>query len=111
MGYPPGYQLITDNIEYIEEEDALDKPLDSESANKEEVEDIEILNNHDDNDDESMDEELKEAMRQSLLEHKRQEIAREVMNHDKDVDILLVDSEKEQHFLPCRPESYLRQMI
>mmetsp|Transcript_54662 Transcript_54662/g.61884 ORF Transcript_54662/g.61884 Transcript_54662/m.61884 type:complete len:798 (-) Transcript_54662:270-2663(-) len=65
----------------------------------------------DDDDDESMDEELKEAMRQSLLEHKRQEIAREVMNNDKDVDILPVDSEKEQHFLPCRPESYLRQMI
>jgi len=111
--YPPGYQLITDNIEYIEEEDALDKPLDSESANKEEVEDIEILNNHDDNDDESIDEELKEAMRQSLLEHERQQkVAKEVVKHDENVDIIFTKSKKEERkYLPCRPEPYLRQMI
>jgi hypothetical protein len=113
--YPPGYQVITDNIEYIEEEDSMDHVVTYECPNNDEEEDVDVLghgeDDNNDDDDDSMDEELKEAMRQSLLEHKRQEITREAMKHDQDVDILLADSEKEQHYLPCRPEPYLRQMV
>ena len=113
--YPPGYQVITDNIEYIEEEDAMDHVVTYECPNNDEEEDVDVLghgeDDNDDDDDDLMDEELKEAMRQSLLEHKRQEITREAMKHDQDVDILPADSEKAQHYLPCRPEPYLRQMV
>lgn len=76
-----------------------------------EKEDVDLLGYCED--DEPMDEEgeLREAMRQSLLEHKKQEIAREAMKHDTLVDILVSDNEKEKEYLPCRPEPYLRQMI
>mmetsp|Transcript_27994 Transcript_27994/g.65706 ORF Transcript_27994/g.65706 Transcript_27994/m.65706 type:complete len:645 (+) Transcript_27994:1222-3156(+) len=84
--YPPGYQVVTDNIEYIEEEDALDHVVacdktedDDESGNdsgnddehKQEGDDVDVFGHSDGEDDGSMDEELKEAMRQSLLEHKK----------------------------------------
>jgi hypothetical protein len=110
--YPPGYQVLTDNIEYIEDEEATDHTILDDSRGKdnggEETEDLEIdLLGHGD-DDESMDEELREAMRQSLLEHKKHEVA---LKHDDYVDILGTDGEKDENFLPCRPEPYLRQMI
>jgi hypothetical protein len=109
--YPPGYQVITDNIEFIEEEDALDKVVqyDDLSADDDdsEEEEVSIFNQGEDDD---MDEELKEAMRQSLLEHKRQEEAREAMKRDQDVDVVMHEKE-EIDFLPCRPEPYLRQFI
>jgi len=110
--YPPGYQVLTDNIEYIEDEEATDHTILDDSRGKDnggdETEDLEIdLLGHGD-DDESMDEELREAMRQSLLEHKKHEVA---LKHDEYVDILGTDREKDENFLPCRPEPYLRQMI
>ncbi|KAL3919780.1 MAG: hypothetical protein SGILL_003582 [Bacillariaceae sp.] len=109
--YPPGYQVITDDIEFIEEEDALDKAVqydDMDSIHDDsEDEEVNIFNEVEEDD---MDEELKEAMRQSLLEHKHQEEAREAMKHDKDVDIV-VQEKKDVDFLPCRPEPYLRQFI
>ena len=109
--YPPGYQVITDNIEFIEEEDAFDTVVvDDMASDDEEGEDteVDILGF---NDEEQIDPELKEAMRQSLLEHKRQQEAREAMKHDKDVDILVPPSVKEPDYLPCRPEPYLRQFV
>ncbi|KAL3922613.1 MAG: hypothetical protein SGILL_002113, partial [Bacillariaceae sp.] len=109
--YPPGYKVITDNIEFVEEEDALDKVVqyDDLSAvqNDSEDEEVNIFNQVEGDD---MDEELKEAMRQSLLEHKRQEDARAAMKHDQDVDIVAQEKE-DVDFLPCRPEPYLRQFI
>ncbi|KAG7352507.1 hypothetical protein IV203_008555 [Nitzschia inconspicua] len=109
--YPPGYQIITDNIEFIEEEDALDEVVEYDDLNdaQGESEDEEV-NIFDQVEEEDMDEELKEAMRQSLLEHRRQEEARAAMMHDYDVDILNPQN-KDFSFLPCRPEPYLRQFI
>lgn len=113
--YPPGYQVVTDNIEYIEDEEATDNVLADDTREKnngdDETEDMDVnLLGHGD-DDESMDEELREAMRQSLLEHRKHEIALEAMENDVVVDILGTDGEKEKEYLPCRPEPYLRQMI
>jgi len=115
--FPPGYQVVTNNIEYIEDEDATDHVIaDNDIRGKknpddETTEDMDVdLLGHGE-DDESMDEELKEAMRQSLLEHKKHEITLEAMKHDADVDIFGTNAEKNTEFLPCRPEPYLRQMI
>lgn len=110
--YPPGYQIITDNIEYIEDEDALDKvvePVGEDFSDDDEDDDVDIMG--DDDGDDEMDDELREAMRISLLEHKRQEVAREAVKHDKDVDILVRESDAEPNYLPCRPEAYLRQEV
>jgi len=110
--YPPGYHVITDNIEFIEEEDALDQVVVQEEGivadDDGEDEDTDVFGT---GEEEEMDEELKEAMRQSLLEHKRLQEAREAMKHDQDVDILALESDEEPNYLPCRPEPYLRQFV
>jgi len=102
--YPPGYQVVTDNIEYIEDEEATDQPIADnaigENDSDDETEDVDIVGQ---GDDDEMDEELREAMRQSLLEH--------TIEYDEDVDIWGTNDEKEKQFLPCRPEPYLRQMV
>lgn len=115
--FPPGYQVVTDNIEYIEDEDATDHVIADNDTRGKKVSDDETMEDMDvdllghGEDDESMDEELKEAMRQSLLEHKKHEITLEAMKLDADVDILGTNAETNTEFLPCRPEPYLRQMI
>jgi len=112
IAYPPGYQVVTDNIEYIEDEDVTDDVIvDSADANdicddETEDADVDLLGREDD--DESMDEDLREAMRQSLLEHKKHERA---LERDNVVDILDTEAKTDTQFLPCRPEPYLRQMI
>ena len=112
ISYPPGFQVVTDNVEYIEDEDATDNVVannpivKSDCSEKMEDTDVDLLGHG--NDDESMDEELREAMRQSLMEHRKHEIA---MEKDEVVDIMDSNEEKCQEFLPCRPEPYLRQMI
>eukprot|EP00529_Nitzschia_sp_RCC80_P002499 CAMPEP_0113467648 /NCGR_PEP_ID=MMETSP0014_2-20120614/14928_1 /TAXON_ID=2857 /ORGANISM="Nitzschia sp." /LENGTH=1921 /DNA_ID=CAMNT_0000359973 /DNA_START=128 /DNA_END=5893 /DNA_ORIENTATION=- /assembly_acc=CAM_ASM_000159 len=111
--YPPGYQIVTDNIEYIENEDALDEVPDVETtaadvSDNEEGEDVSMLAAE--NDD--MDEELREAMRQSLLELKRQKLAKDADEQDGFVDVLSTMEGKDgTTFVPCRPEPYLRQAM
>jgi hypothetical protein len=113
--YPPGYQVITDNIEFIEEEDALDEVVQHNDGSDGEGESEDEVDDDDEAEDEEMDEELKEAMRQSLLEHQRQEEAWEAVKHDQEVDIIVVDDDdgliQAKDFLPCRPEPFLRQFI
>lgn len=92
--YPPGYQVITDNIEYIEEEGELDQVV--VEKKDEESEDVNVL-------EEDMDEDLKEAMRRSLLEQKE--------SVDQDVDIVHPIMNDEPSLIPCRPEAYLRQAV
>lgn len=107
--YPPGYQVVTDNIEYIENEDALDEVMGDENPDRDdEVTDVDILGN---GGNDEMDKELREAMRLSLLELKKQEVAQKAATLDMDVDILEPTSEEEPSYLPCRPEPYLRQAI
>ena len=113
--YPPGYQVVTDNLEYIEDEEATDHVICDDvrrgkSTSDDETEDVDILGDGDD--EESMDEELREAMRQSLLEHKKSGLSLEMIEGDEDVDILgITNGQKDREFLPCRPEPYLRQMV
>jgi len=107
--YPPGYQVVTNNIEYIEDEEATDQVLVEDTHENDsdgEAGDEDMIPGED---DESMDEELREAMRQSLLEHN----GNTTMEYDEDVDILGIDDdeEKQREYLPCRPEPYLRQMV
>ena len=111
--YPPGYQVITDNLEFIEDEDQLDDHVVSENNNDEEEEDVDILEEEDIDDE--MDEDLKEAMRQSLLEQKLYTKRQAVK--DKDVDIFFSLNKHEMvessstPLIPCRPEAYLKQQV
>ena len=108
ISYPPGYQVVTDNLEYIEDEEATDQvnvdDEDGENDSDDESKDVDIMG-----EDESMDEELREAMRQSLLEAKKN--GNPLQPYDAHVDILGTDGEEEKEFLPCCPEPYLRQMV
>lgn len=111
ISYPPGYQVVTDNLEFIEDEEATDQVNVDDEAGKndsdDESEDVDIMDEGED--DESIDEELREAMRQSLLEHKKN--GNSFQQYNANVDIVGTDSEDEKDYLPCRPEPYLRQMV
>jgi len=98
--YPPGYQTLCDNIEYIEDEDELDKPT-TESAESARSAPWERTNMHlqqlrqyskDDGDDDDGDE-----------------------NQDEDVDVVDIMAENasddDDYIIPCRPEPYLRQLV
>eukprot|EP00980_Cylindrotheca_fusiformis_P025852 scaffold14741_cov135-Cylindrotheca_fusiformis.AAC.2 len=99
--YPPGYHVVTDNLEYIEDEDELDAM--GQSAEHEEIEEhIDVLGAE----SEEMDEDLREAMRQSLLDKKG--ISNQ--SQDEDVDVLSLGME-DGNILPCRPELFLRQAV
>jgi hypothetical protein len=100
--YPPGYHVVSDSLEYIEDEDELD--VEEQSPEPEEVEEnVDVLA-----DSEEMDEDLREAMRQSLLEKKFNDAHQA---QDEDVDILSRDDVEDGTILPCRPEPYLRQAV
>jgi hypothetical protein len=112
--YPPGYQIVTDNIEYIENEDALDetpcirKSAGEGSDSEGEEEDANILAGE----NEDMDEELREAMRQSLLELKKENLSKDAEKQNDFVDVLTTrDADYEVSYVPCRPEPYLRQAM
>jgi hypothetical protein len=124
--YPPGYLVLSDNLEYLEDEDELDQVLltnhhvgtgttNTTTATttmaapmEHQDEDVDVLLMHDD-----MDEDLKEAMRQSLLEQKLQR--ERVAMKDVDVDVVnpIVDNDDTDYsnWIPCRPEAYLRQAV
>ncbi|CAJ1957226.1 unnamed protein product [Cylindrotheca closterium] len=98
--YPPGYNVITDNLEYIENEDELDFS-NSWPSTKERKDDMEL------EELEEIDDDLREAMRQSLLDQVIQD------TEDAEVNILDATSADVEFpvVVPCRPESYLRQEI
>jgi hypothetical protein len=82
--YPAGYQVITDNLEYIEDEDDLD--VGAEEVVQEE---------------EQEDDEIAEALRLSILEQQQEE----------DVDVMGgVDGDCGVIF-PCHPEAYLKTRL
>ena len=104
--YPPGYQVITDNLEYVEDEDELDTLIDEPEPEEEEEEEVDVLGEI----DEEVDEDIKEAMRQSLLEQKLMKQQQAM----KDVDVEILDTNSPESFesiIPCRPEAYLRQEV
>ncbi|VEU40155.1 unnamed protein product [Pseudo-nitzschia multistriata] len=114
--YPPGYQVVTDNVEYLEEEDALDAFECGSDASRDTKAGGALAHGApaggDGEASSTEDEELLEAVRLSLLEH-------EEADEDAPVDILggLGGGENDNDnghpmdYLPCRPEPYLRQMI
>mmetsp|Transcript_73717 Transcript_73717/g.206969 ORF Transcript_73717/g.206969 Transcript_73717/m.206969 type:complete len:971 (+) Transcript_73717:1-2913(+) len=106
--YPPGYHVITDNVDYMEDEGELDQVVAEDSTKSESVtendesSDVNVL-------EEELDEDLREAMRRSLLEQKLEK--QKLAFKDKDVDVIhpLIDSNA--GLIPCRPEAYLRQAV
>ena len=110
--YPAGYNVINDNLDYIEDEDDLDevevarKEPEADEEEEEEEEDVDVLIPE----DEEMDEDLKEALRQSLLEQKRQKERESVQ--DASIDVLShISDETDELLIPCRPEPYLKQAV
>ena len=121
--YPPGYHVITDSVDYMEEEGELDQVVESPTPAAE----LEAGDANDDNDDEEsvdvdvllgdeMDQDIREAMRQSLLEQKLEKKRRREALKDRDVDVVypLRDDDHSATtptLIPCRPEVYLRQAV
>jgi hypothetical protein len=110
--YPPGYHVITDNVDYMEDEGELDQVLEGLSTkseivtenDEEESSDVNVLM------EEEMDEDLREAMRQSLLEQKLEK--RKMALKDEDVNVINSSiGSDEPALIPCRPEAYLRQAV
>lgn len=92
--YPPGYHIIDDNLEYIEDEDECDIIISPQHQQLKQ----EILSNDSDNDDHDDVEagDLAMAMRLSILE--QQQHAEEA----EDVDIL--HDGLDSIMVPCRPD-------
>lgn len=115
--YPAGYQVITDNVDYMEKEDELDQvvapPSPSKKAttngtatthsNHEEDGDVNVLAS------DELDDDLREALRQSLLEQQREKERH--ATKDEDVDVISPLIEEGPSLIPCRPEAYLRQAV
>jgi hypothetical protein len=124
--YPAGYQVIHDNLEYLEDEDELDHVVpigddDPHGTKRRQKHGRALHDENSDDDDDSdhqssvsiVDDDLKEAMRRSILEQKRQP-------DPQDQDVVVVDmyenesdddGEPRPIILPCRPEAYLQQAL
>lgn len=103
--YPVGYKVVTDNLEYIEDEDELDEVV--AVAAMEEVED-----NDDEKDlmkteiaDEAIDPDLAEAMRLSLLEHNRQQKSTGAQKPETRISVLGESDDIDEFMVPCWPEN------
>lgn len=123
--FPVGYQVVQDNIEYIEDEDELDQVVtwEKETASvAQEEEDVEEVDEDDDvsvdvDIDPKMDPDLAEAMRLSLMELKREkkrqervqvQTTRPMFDEEGPISVLLPE-EKEARYqdellFPCRPQ-------
>ncbi len=99
--YPAGYQVINDNVEYIEDEDEVDVVVAKESFDQDsdEDEDVDIV----------VDDDVAEALRLSMMEVEESKTERGP--HDDEVIDVVSGSEAKPSFLPCRPEPYLRQVL
>lgn len=124
--YNPGYSVIEDNIEYIEDEDELDKVMVEVREKKEEEEEEAIaesavgLNVGGDFDDPA----LAEAIRLSLLESKDKSKAHPEKHaadgddddEENDSTIVVVKDSFDDYYqsemvIPCEPEPFLRQKV
>ncbi|KAI2506010.1 hypothetical protein MHU86_8421 [Fragilaria crotonensis] len=99
--YPPGYQVINDNVEYLEDEDEVDVVIANESFDEEsdDEEDVDVV----------VDDDVAEALRRSMMEAEESKNERDP--HDDEVIDVVSGSEAKLSFLPCRPEPYLRQVL
>ena len=126
--YNPGYCVIEDNIEYIEDEDELDKVMvevpedDGEGEEDEELmEELEVGVRVG---GDIVDAELAEAIRLSLLESKhksnaaqdQRQATTDEYQEEEDSTVVVVkdDFDDEGEFdvvIPCEPEPFLRQKV
>lgn len=92
--YPPGYLILDDNLEYLEDEDECDDVVDDD------IEDDEEEVSSDDEDDD--DDDLAKAMRLSMAE--QDAVEAELVN-------ILHHSPPLMHQIPCIPYSTLKQRL
>ncbi|CAB9502114.1 expressed unknown protein [Seminavis robusta] len=118
--YNPGYLVLRDNVEYIEDEDELDKVMvEVPEENEEEEEDpvvaappigSEVVGDFEDPD-------IAEAIRLSLLDQGKSDSRKDesdASDGDEDVSICVKDDfgeEESGFFIPCEPEPFLRQEL
>ena len=122
--YNPEYNVIDDNIEYIEDEDELDKVL-VQVMEEDELEDAkeEVVAAFDFGSD-VVDRELAEAIRLSLLESKSalksrndQPVGSATSDDVEDDPAVIVvkdsfdDKDDNEVVIPCEPEPFLRQQV
>ena len=111
--YPPGYHLIQESVEYIEDEDELDH-VDDRGDEGKSIQKLELDSDSEVDDELSaVDADLKEAMRRSLIEQKIGDGVGDAVEEDEDV--IVVDDEPDLQprsiILPCRPEVFLQQAV
>lgn len=102
--YPVGYQVISNNLEYIEDEDELDravKVLDEEHGEDDDEDDASASA------DEPVDKDLAEALRLSLLEQQKTEDALE----EAIVSVLVDEQDEPDQLIPCWPDASLREQL
>lgn len=113
--YNPGYFVVQENVEYIEDEDELDKVMVEMEEEKDEPEEevappplgTEVAG-------EIVDEELQEAIRLSLLESQGKSKASAESDEDCDETVVVQDffgEDDDELVIPCEPEPFLRQKL
>jgi hypothetical protein len=108
--YPVGYQVISDNLEYIEDEDELDQVVvvfDEEEEETDDDDDVSVSA------DEGLDEDLAEALRLSILEQKQKKKEAEEGDQETIVSVLLDDEEDLEDLEPvaCWPDPSLQEQL
>ena len=93
--YPPGYQVINDNLEYIEDEDDVDVIVSAEA----------LLEG--DDGDVDMEDEVAEALRVSMAEQQKMTTA----PPDDEIIDVVSGGEPKPAYLPCHPEPFLKQEL
>jgi hypothetical protein len=103
--YPVGYQVVDDNIEYIEDEDELDQLVVSENM-EERNEPSKMLRGRDVS---QHDEDLMRALELSLQEQKKKDRdeSSSLASHVPPIDILNHDSPSHSELIPCNPDLVL----
>jgi hypothetical protein len=117
--YNPGYFVVRDNVDYIEDEDELDKVMvevaEEEEESNEEDPIVAVAGSGGDGD--VVDPELAEAIRLSLLESQGKPGAHneDGASEDEDDEIVVVKDDFGDNgsgfYIPCKPEPYLREKL
>ena len=106
--YPVGYQVINDNLEYIEDEDELDQAvviLDEEHG-EEDDDDTSVSA------DEAVDKDLAVALRLSLLEQQKKKSADEAKENIIVSVLLDADDDRiHEEPIPCWPDPSLQEQL
>ena len=102
--FPAGYQVVNDNVEYLEDEDEVDVVITKDSFEEESDDDGE-------KDEVVLDDDVAEALRLSMMEVHDAKIETGPDDEDEEIIDVVSGSETKLSFLPCRPEPYLTQLL